>query len=149
MAGRPMPRLPITNQVYRTVVTDENGQPILEITAGEYMIPDGNGMTILKNGQSILLMDGTEWNPAMAIQQGVKLACCELCRHPPFRFPFRERPRHGLVSKWKRCVRCGRAICPRHRHRTSDGSWRCSHCRHGIFHWLREILLRLFTYTEE
>lgn len=148
----PMLRMPTTNQVNRTVVADHQGRPILVLTGGEYMVHEQDGsITVRKEGHSIELMDGTAWYPAMSAgPQGVKLGCCELCRHPPYRFPFRELPRHGLVSKWKRCARCGQLVCPRHRRPGADGKWRCVRCkRMAWLDWLKEAVLGFFFSTEE
>jgi hypothetical protein len=141
-------KLPTANQVFRTILADDRGQPILDISAGEYMVhePDGS-ITIRKENHSILLMDGLEWNPAMAA--AIRIGCCELCRNPPRGLFSRERPRHGLVSmaKAKRCAECGLLLCPRHRHRGADERWRCPAC--GRSRRLRDLVLDIFFSREE
>jgi hypothetical protein len=52
----------------------------------------------------------------------------------------------GHVADLRAYDRC---LCPRHRHRMLEGTWRCPNCRDGILHWLKNSLLNLFTYAEE
>ena len=147
MAIPPM-QLPTASQVFRTVLSDEQGMPILDVSAGEYMVHDPHGnITIRKENHSILLMDGLEWCPAQAAQ--IRVGVCECCRHPPYRFFFRERPRHGLLSmaKAKRCTACGLLLGPRHRHLGHDGRWRCVRC--GRSRRLKDFFLGIFFSTEE
>ncbi len=89
--------LPNVNETIESILLDENSIPILRVEAGEYEVHELDGsMTHRRVNNSILLMCGTEWHPGM--WKEVPVGVCELCRHPRYKFPLREKPRHGIVS---------------------------------------------------
>ena len=140
---------PGADQTVRTVLWDALGNPIVEVGAREYMVhrPDGSVATERINS-SILLMDGTMWHPGM---RDVRLGVCKLCREPPYTFPFRQGPMHGLVSLTPggavKCARCGMILCPAHARRCSDNRLRCPSCaQRGT---LRRFFERIFWTTDE
>ena len=145
-------QLPGTASLYDNSVCDEDGNPILQVVSGQYIVtePDGT-MTSRSINSTIELMDGLQWSPALAAlkDRPIRVGVCQFCRYPPYRFPVRARPKHGLVSmrRAKRCASCGRLMCPKHRKMGTDGKWRCPVCsrRHG---W-RMLLLRLFFSFDE
>jgi hypothetical protein len=121
---------PVVRQTIN-VVRDAHGEEILRTTASEWTLLSPEG--VLTNGrlhEAIQLSDGSAWSPAMAFGQNpVLVGCCDLCRHPPFRFPRRERATHGLVrlDRAKTCP-CGTLLCPRHACRCADRRYRCPAC---------------------
>jgi len=134
------------NQSVETELLDHEGNVILEIVAREYMVhePDGS-ITTKRLNQSIELMCGLQWHPGLASgADGLLIGVCELCRHPRYRFPFRDAPRHGLVSlaKAHQCIGCGLLLCPRHQKMGADGQVRCPTC--GRRHTLKRGVLRIF-----
>jgi len=143
---------PGTASLYDNTVYDEHGNVILQVVSGQYLVttPDGT-VTSRSVGSTIELVDGTQWSPAQAAVKDnpIRVGVCILCRHPPYQFPRRQKPRHGLVSlrRAKRCASCGRLICPHCRKMRTDGKWRCIVCYRR--HWWRMLLLRLFFSFEE
>ncbi|MBL1216577.1 MAG: hypothetical protein D8M59_03695 [Planctomycetes bacterium] len=132
------------------VIYDNDGTEILRITASEMTIqmPDGT-LEHRKKHENLILADGTSWNAAMLYAQPpVQIGACAQCRKPPYSFPFRAKPSHGLVrlTRAKTCPDCGTLTCPKHRTRCSDGRFRCTVCARK---WrLRESILGLFFVTE-
>lgn len=147
-------QLPGTASLYDNTIYDERGNVIFKTVTGQYLIhePDGS-MTSRSEGSTIELVDGTQWSPAQAAMKDnpIRVGVCQLCREPPYQFPFRAKPRHGIVSlrRAKRCAGsgCGRLLCPQHRKMGSDGRWRCTVCARR--HWWRMLVLRLFFSFEE
>jgi hypothetical protein len=144
---------PGTASLYDNTVYDEHGNVILQVVSGQYLLtsPDGT-VTSRSVSSTIQLVCGLQWAPSHAAMRdhAVRIGVCMLCREPPYRFPFRRRPRHGLVSlrRAKRCASCGRLICPQHRTMGPDGRWRCIVCArwHG---WLMRLLRLLFSFKED
>lgn len=126
------------------ILWSSDGQPILEMWSSDYMIhePDGS-ISTRKLNTAIELMCGTMWHPGIADR--IPIGVCQLCRQPPYTFPFRERARHGIVSRKmaRTCVDCGRLACPKHI-RQVDGAWRCVQCagKHRALSFLRSIFFR-------
>lgn len=122
---------PVVRQTIN-VVRDPHGEVVLRTTASEWTLLSPEG--VLTNGrlhESIQLSDGSAWSPAMAFTQNpIYVGCCDLCRHPPFRFPHREQPTHGLVrlDRARTCSGCGALVCPLHAHRCADRRYRCRRC---------------------
>lgn len=128
-----------------TVILDQNGDELLRIAAREITIlqPGSNDVTKTKIHENIVLVDGTNWNAAMLFSQPpVHIAACRICRDPPWTFPCRERPSHGLMRLTKPVCPCGQLCCPRHLRRCSDGRSRCLRCTRKFF-W-KSLLLNLF-----
>lgn len=128
------PRLtlpPAANKV-TTILRDEFMNEVLRIDYDEYTLIDATGATSsYKIGTSIMLMDGTFWNPSLREQP---LVLCRSCRNPPRPwFGTPEPVRHGLLlaANAVRCADCGAIVCPLHRRSGRDGAWFCVHCRPG------------------
>lgn len=140
--------MPGATQTVQTVHWDAEGNPILQIAATEYMIhlPSGEVRSVRTNN-AIQLMCGTMWHPGM---KDVPVGVCEFCRKPPYTFPFRQKPGHGLVNlkNGARCVSCGVYACRCHIHVGPDGRPRCLDCHRK--YRLRAFLRRIFfTYEED
>jgi len=143
---------PGTASLYDNTIYDEHGKPILQITSGQYIVTEPDGTMTSRSISSMFpLVCGLSWSPLEAARKDnpIRIGICPLCRHPPYRFPIRPKPRHGLVSmrRAKRCVSCGRLICPQHRKMGADGQWRCTGC--SRWYRLRTALLGLFFRYEE
>ncbi len=134
------------NNLFRTVLRDEDGTIILEIIAGESLLtePDGS-ITHIHDNTSIKLVDGPLWYPG---KPNVDVGVCSFCRKPPWKFPVRDKPTHGIVSlpNTKHCT-CGKLLCPRHTHNSTDHKFRCPVCQRK--YQFRHTLWFLFTATEE
>ncbi len=119
------------NQISQTTIHDVNGNPVLII--GERVCtviePDGT-ISRLQHLDSIQLVDGLAWSPAMASGSNpVLLTTCPMCREPPVSLFRREPATHGLLSvrNARVCTSCGQVTCPRHRKLVGRG-WRCPSC---------------------
>jgi hypothetical protein len=149
MAAR-TPILPPASEEIRTLLYDRNGEPILQVSASKQIIQDPvRGMIAQTLNSSIELSCGMQWHPGLLNgPQAVLIGVCEICRHPPYRFPRRERPTHGIVSLQAacRCV-CGLLVCPRHAMQCDDGRWRCPRC--ASRYRLGRFFLGLFFHIEE
>ena len=115
-----------------TDLLDVDGERIIRFGAQEWTLwhPDGT-LEHRKHHESIVLVDGTNWNVSMLFGQNpVQIGACHLCRHPVFKVGGRDRPTHGLVrlTRAKTCCDCGALCCPKHRKRCSDGRYRCIRC---------------------
>ena len=143
--------IPGAGSVFQNRVYDDEGNVIMEMTSGQYMVREPDGSFITRNENStISLMDGLEWCPLMATgPQPIRIGVCTLCRNPPYQFPVRHGPKHGLVSmrRAKRCASCGRLLCPIHRRKCSDHKWRCPACSRK--HRAKTILFRVFFSLEQ
>jgi hypothetical protein len=99
---------------------------------------------------SIQLVDGLVWSPAMQSQANpVLLTCCAACRNPPVSLLLtRPRPSHGLlaVRNARTCVDCGTVTCSRHRTLAGD-HWRCIPCWRN--RQLKRVLQSLFFRRDE
>ena len=142
--------LPAANRQVRTVLSDDQGNPMVQMSAGEYMVhnPDGS-ITVLRENRSIQLMCGLQWYPGMTDgQKIISVGVCELCRNPPYTFPLRNKPRHGLVSmdRARQCSGCGLLLCPRHQSRHGRQTF-CPSCSRR--YRLKNVLLRIFFRIEE
>ena len=141
-------KMPGARRTIKTVVQDPDGNPMAEVTAGGYMthLPDGSVVTYQQN-TTMGLRDDRTFHPGM---ENVQLAICNDCRIPPYTFPFRHKPRSGLVSLQDggiRCTGCLHYLCPDHARRCSDGHVRCSRCRR--WYWLRRLARKVFMTTQE
>ena len=127
MARQPL-NIAGVDQIWQTVLFDDDGKPILEVSDSEYVVNGPNGeVTIKRLNSSIQLMCNSQWHPGPDAEP---LGVCELCRKPPYKFPFRDKPKHGLVSlKYaRRCSRCySRLLCPKHV-RIIDRRFYCPSC---------------------
>lgn len=116
-----------------SILRDINGTPLITIDSTEYSViqPDGT-ISVQKNYTSIVLVDGTTWNPRDAYREKdpVTLAVCTFCRRGAAGWFRQEAPTHGLLSSAnaERCATCGETCCPRHRERCADGEPRCRPC---------------------
>ena len=137
------------DQIWRTILWDNEGKPILEVSSGEYVVhhPD-HSIDIQHSNNSIQLMCMQFWQPGPKAQP---LGVCELCRYPPYTFPFRKKPKHGLVSL--KCAKycsgsCRRLLCPQHAHLCKDRRYRCPSCvwKYRLGQFLKGLLFR---YEEE
>ena len=134
---------PSTQQTITTFLVATDGTVIGQVPASERMTQSPSGpITVDKQHSSVLLMDGTFWHPGM---RNVRLGVCQLCREPPYTFPFRKKPQHGLVSLAPgggvNCAGCGMILCPAHARRGADSRSRCPSCARGgafrrFFEWL-------------
>ena len=140
---------PGTQQTITTFLFDTDGYVIGQVGAEECMTQGPSGcIVVAKRNTSVLLMDGTFWHPGM---RNVRLGVCGLCREPPYTFPFRKKPQHGLVNLAPgggvNCAGCGMILCPAHAKRGADRRPRCPSCaRGGAF---RRFFQWLFWATEE
>jgi hypothetical protein len=133
------------DQDRQTTIYDADGNPILIIgeRSSTIMAPD-KSISRLEYSDSILLVDGLSWTPAMASGANpVYLTSCQRCREPPIWLPGRRRGTHGLLSvrNARVCASCGAVTCPRHR-RFVLGAWRCHDCVPWVL--LRRILKLVF-----
>ena len=133
-----------------TIIRDGD-EVIAHLTAKEMTLryPDGR-IEQRKSHENILLADGTSFNAAMTFARPpVQIGACRLCRQPPYMFPFREQPTHGLVrlARAKTCVHnnCGALCCPKHRTLCSDGRYRCTRCARK---WFWQELFRGFFFSK-
>ena len=141
------------NQEFVTIYYDDEGQSVLEIGAGQYILHFQDGTEVdRKTSQSFQLECGLQFTPAMSHgQQPVLIGICQLCRRPPYRFPFRKAVKHhGLVSmaRSRRCRRCGKLLCPNHYRRCRDNRYRCISPCTNIYN-IRRLVRRLFFTVEE
>jgi len=139
-------QVPPSSDHIGAILWDADGRPILEMWASEYVIhePADGSVSARKLNTFVELMCGTMWHPGMA--QHVPVGVCQLCREPLYTFPFRERPRHGIVSLRRGssvCARCGALACNRHLGHL-DGQSLCLPClrRHRSLSFLRRIFFR-------
>lgn len=135
-----MAQNPSINHFATSTIYDDRGSPVLVIGTRKYTVIDANGVSEYAESDSIQLVDGLAWSPALATgANAILLTCCMACRYPPLSFFLtRARPTHGLlaVRNARTCVACGAVCCPRHR-RLSGDHWRCLPC------WQRRQALRL------
>ena len=128
MARQPF-QVPPTSDHAGVILWDAEGRPVLEVWDSEYVIHEpGPSVSSRKLSNLLQLMCGTVWHPRMLDK--VPVGVCQLCREPPYTFPRRSRPRHGIVSRKmaRICVDCGTLACPKHI-RQVDGAWRCVEVR--------------------
>ena len=127
-----------------TIITDIDGDTILEIGLSEYTIKHSDGSrTHRRISETIQLVDGMVWSPAMT---KVQIGVCQQCREPQF---FGHRT-HGLVAmhKAKMCTDgCGRLCCPRHARLGRDKKWRCK--EHHRTHLLKTLFHPIFFEPED
>lgn len=93
--------------------------------------------------ESVVTEDGFSWHAGLlAANPPVYVGVCRLCRHPPYTFPWRARPRMGLVlmEAAEQCT-CGALVCGKHRRLCRDGQYRC--LPHAWRWRLRDFLLSL------
>lgn len=136
-----------------TAIHDEDGNPIYvaNYTKETIIDPADNSVESVTRAESTTLASGESFNPSMSAGQNPVMltGVCELCRqHRPL-FPWsRRRNPHGLTNleHLKRCRGCGKPLCPRHRHRGRDRSWRCPAC-HRLYR-LRKFLGGIFFEVE-
>jgi hypothetical protein len=136
------------NRTVHAVIHDAHGRPVLVIGTREFTIiePDGT-ISEYQESDSIQLVDGLAWSPAMMSQANpILLTSCAACRNPPVSlFLGRAHPTHGLlaVRNARVCVECGTVCCPQHR-RLSGEHWRCIPCwrKHGLKGILRPLFFR-------
>lgn len=144
------PALPPIIRTVETVFYESDGSEVLRLSARQLTLhhPDGS-IEQRKINDNLVLVDGSTWNAAMLLAQPpVAVGICELCRRPPYMFPARAKPTHGLVrlSRAKACT-CGTLCCPRHRRRCADGQIRCAHCARR-WSWKERVLSLFFTSQE-
>lgn len=144
---RQQPDLGDDSQIIENRLYDAQGQLAFEIRAGEYTTYNLDGSSITKKSyQGIGLVCGSVY------QGGSKmlLAICEDCRYPPYRFPWRYKPRHGVFNQklGHRCAghHCGKQLCPRDAIRYHHHYY-CLSCfrKERIKTWF----LKIFTSTKE
>lgn len=138
--------MPPVYKAIKTLVVDKAGNPVVMLKYREIIIVRPNGSTKeYKAGANIELVDGTVFNVGMlAGPRPVRLAVCELCREPPYTFPRRSEPTHGLCATGHRCRDCGRWSCPGHCEADPCGRWRCTLCarRNRRRRWVRRVFFR-------
>ena len=125
-----------------TIITDMNGDTILEVGMQEYTIKHSDGSrTHRRISQSVQLVCHTIWDPSMRLAKPpVHVGVCDECRKPSL---FHRRS-HGLVAlhKAKLCVDGGELCCPLHRRLGSDQKWRCP--QHHKTHQLKSLFRPIF-----
>ena len=131
-------------QEIQTVLRDADGREIVMLGVTELLIRNADGsVTKRKVGENLLTSCGRHWNPSMMSAEPI--GCCFLCRRPPYTFPRRDLPTHGIVllSQAKTCgLGCGRMACPQHARRCADGQYRCLICARWF--WIRRLFSSLF-----
>lgn len=126
------------------VIRDEAGTPVVLIGTHEITCQTNGEIQVFKQFDTIVLADGSCVGVASLLgKPGIDLGLCRLCRNPPYTFPHRRRPTHGLVrlDRAHTCS-CGAVICTRHAKFGSDGRWRCIPCARWHSFW--DFLLGLF-----
>ena len=117
-----------TKKETKNIISDSDGNPILEIGQQQYVVRSSTGELIHRSiNESIKLECGTIWSPMMLLQNPpVHIGICEQCRKPTL---FKHSKSHGIVAmgRAKICNDCGQLCCPRHR-KLQDNQWRCSSC---------------------
>jgi len=130
-----------TKKETKTIITDSDGSPILEIGTQEYMVRDSNGALIHRSiNESTQLVCGTLWSPLMMdAKPPIYVGVCGQCRKGSV---FKTSRSNGIVAlhRAKICTECGQLCCPRHR-RLRDNRWHCLSCarKHTIARLFRPI----------
>lgn len=111
----------------------EGDEGLMSLSGTQHLIRHQNGtIEQRRRYENKLLADNTSINGAMlGGPQPAVLTRCELCVHPPYHFPYREKPTHGLIrlDRAKSCAGgCGALCCARHRVHCSDKKYRCTRC---------------------
>jgi hypothetical protein len=137
---------PITSSI-ESILLGLDLQRIITVSSKEYSITDPSGaISVQKIYTSIVLVDGTTWNPLHALRNNdpVLLAVCATCRRGVRYWFHEEPPTHGLLAapNAAHCCECGETTCPRHRKLCTDGQVRCLRCarRYQRWAWLRALL---------
>ena len=146
MARQPL-NIAGVDQIWQTILLDDEGKPLLEISAGEYIVHGPKGeITIRRSNCSIQLMCKQLWHPGPKAEP---LGVCELCRKPPYKFPFREKPKHGLVTL-KHANYCSGSchllLCPKHARYINDQFY-CPSC--AAKYRAKHVMTSLFFRYEE
>ena len=144
----PQPPMPAMNRSVLTVIRDVHGVVILSVRADEFLIFEADGtVTRRRINESIMLMCGTAYNPAMSMGPNpiVLPAACSLCRRPR----LFGRAIHGLCSMERGaiCAGCGEFLCPRHARGRPDGPKRCRTC--AWLHLIKRVLGVMFFSIDE
>lgn len=117
-----------TRKETKNIISDSNGNTILEIGQQQYTVRTSTGELIHRSlNESIRLECGTIWSPLMLVQNPpIHIGICEFCRKPKL---FRRSKKHGIVAmhRAKLCMSCGKLCCPKHR-KLQDNQWRCPSC---------------------
>lgn len=141
---------PTINHYVTSAIYDANGSPVLVIGSRKYTVIDPAGISEYEEADSIQLVDGLVWSPALASGPNpILLTCCTACRYPPVSFFLtRARATHGLlaVRNARVCVGCGAVCCPVHR-RLRGEHWRCIPCWHK--HLARRLVRPMFFRCED
>jgi hypothetical protein len=142
-----IPAVPILRST-DTVVRDTDGEEVVRLSATEFTVryPDGR-LESRKLHENLVLCDGTSFNASMLFANPpVQIGVCRYCRRPPYRFPWREAPTHGVLrlTRARTCSghRCAVLCCSRHRMLCSDGRYRCLRCSRR-WAW-KEFVLGIF-----
>ncbi len=130
---------------------DENGRLLMTLGILKSVGRDANGVVEeTKEGESIVLADGTVSNLSKILNGEMRLAQCSVCPDPPFylfRLFWQERPSHGLIDLTRtgqNCRRCGCMTCGRHRQRI-HGAYYCVRCAPRVRKsWFSRFLRFLF-----
>jgi hypothetical protein len=128
-----------------TVITDVNGEVILEIGLHEYTIKDNDGHLIQRHvNENITLVCGTTWNPGLIDMAKIYVGVCQPCRTAIW-----GPKTHGLVAlhRAKLCTDCGTLVCPTHARLGRDKKWRCT--SHHRNHLLKSLLHPIFFERKE
>jgi len=129
----------------KTKISDEEGNVVLEIGLEEYTIRHSDkSLTHRRLNESICLVCGTIWHPGM-MSEKIYVGICSQCRKPK----LFSRKSHGIVAlhQARHCVKCGKTLCPAHRHLSQiDQKWRClrHHKTHHRMHILKTLAHLIF-----
>lgn len=106
-----------------SVVYDARGRERLRLShrTQDYQEGQDGNMVTQEEFQNLELTNGQIWNFAQMARPGkdaIHVSQCFMCR------PGAYTP----TSLIRTCYRCGRAVCPQHFSRCSDGHFRCKQC---------------------
>ena len=127
-------------EINRQIVTDRHGRPVLELQTQTRSTEQADGSELTERRTVLQEMeDGALVSPYEVVRpNGVRLARCDRCVRPRWRFPRRTSPSAGVVrlSAAARCRSCQALLCPAHQVRGPRDTVYCSSC------WSRRALQR-------
>jgi hypothetical protein len=135
----------LVNLRIETKFVDEEGNEILVTQYSEETAENvDESVSTVKRAENVILSSGESYNPSMSAgaRPVLMVGLCVACLNERPFWPWRRGSRaHPLcnVRHLKHCLDCGRAVCPKHRKRsTYDKKERCFGChrKHRRSLWL-------------